>query len=275
MGRALSDHQPYCIELDLSITAINRPSSTQFSYSRVDWEELANYFRTHKFSPYCYSSVDILTCSWYKWINDGIARHVPKRTKHRRNLPPWTSQATSNLIKIANTRRKHVDYSTPTTVAQLCTAEVSAMNALNNDKQQYECDVISSRNFGDLYRYFKSVKGSSTLPDKKHWNRLEAATDIDKADLFNKYFASVYNPLLHDSSPLSDEQSDSTIHHITITNETIEHICAKMKISVFQARTIFRTAFSNICTMSYHRRCCFSSKHVCARVFSLVSGRNL
>ena len=38
MGRALSDHQPYCIEIDLSITAINRPSSNQFSYSRVDWE---------------------------------------------------------------------------------------------------------------------------------------------------------------------------------------------------------------------------------------------
>ena len=186
MGRALSDHQPYCIELDLSITAFNRPSSTQFSYSRVDWEDLANYFRTHKFSPYCYSSVDVLTCSWYKRINDGIAQHVPKRTKHRRNLPPWTSQATSNLIKIANTRRKHVDYSNATTVARLRTAEVSAMNALNHDKQQYECDVFSSRNFGDLYRYFKSVKRSSTLPDKMHWNQLEAATDIDKADLFNK-----------------------------------------------------------------------------------------
>ncbi|XP_063725557.1 uncharacterized protein LOC134853487 [Symsagittifera roscoffensis] len=106
------------------------------------------------------------------------------------------------------------------------------MNALNDDKQQYECDVFSSQNFGDLYRYFKSVKGSSTLPDKMHWNHLEAATDIDKADLFNKYFASVYNPLSHDSSLFSDEQSDSTIHHITITNEAIEHICAKMKISV-------------------------------------------
>ena len=106
------------------------------------------------------------------------------------------------------------------------------MNALNDDKQQYECDVFSSRNFGDLYRYFKSVKGSSTLPDKMHWNQLEAATDIDKADLFNKYFASVYNPLSHDSSPLPDKQSHSTIHHITITNEAIEHICAKMKISV-------------------------------------------
>ena len=53
------------------------------------------------------------------------------------------------------------------------------MNALNDDKQQYERDVFSSRNFGDLYRYFKSVKGSSTLPDKMHWNRLEAAMDID------------------------------------------------------------------------------------------------
>ena len=56
--------------------------------------------------PVCWSNPNTLVDEWEKWICGLVQKFVPRRTKHRGNLPPWVTPGKSHLIKKLETKRK-------------------------------------------------------------------------------------------------------------------------------------------------------------------------
>ena len=179
------------------------------------------------FKPYCYSNVDVNTNLWYEWIFKLIEIHVPVRTKNRQLLPPWTSH---HMNKIKTERRKLQKKG-------LCTSEklkklTEECNQLQiNDRVEYEQKLFASRHKGRIYKYLKSLKKDSLPPVIKSENlKREASTDLEKANLFNNYFATVVTDDGYEYFEPS-EQHNFGENDILITEDLIKTELKSLNIS--------------------------------------------
>ena len=63
---------------------------------------------------------------------------------------------------------------------------------INDDSVEYERKIFTSRHKGRIYKCLKSMKKDSLPPVIKSENlKREVSTDLEKANLFNNYFATV------------------------------------------------------------------------------------
>ena len=63
------------------------------------------------------------------------------------------------------------------------------------EKANYENKLINSHaysNSNKIFRYISNLKGHSNLPAEMCYGELKATNNIDKANLFNQYFYSVF-----------------------------------------------------------------------------------
>ena len=62
-------------------------------------------------------------------------------------------------------------------------------------KHNYESHLINNlatKNSSDIYKYISSISNSQQVPTTIYFNDLSASGDLERAELFNKYFHSVY-----------------------------------------------------------------------------------
>ena len=62
-------------------------------------------------------------------------------------------------------------------------------------KANYEHKLIATHSYSNnnkVFQYISNLKGYSNLPEEMCYGELKAANDADKANLFNKYFYSVF-----------------------------------------------------------------------------------
>ena len=114
-GKLLPDQIAVYSNLNLQVATYKRPVPPRrnldfsiFSLSKVDWNCLNSAIMLEPFQPFCFSNVEVLIETWYKWLYDIFERNVPRKTKHRRNLPPWASPSSSHLIKCCKTMRRNL-----------------------------------------------------------------------------------------------------------------------------------------------------------------------
>ena len=60
-----------------------------------------------------------------------------------------------------------------------------------NDKIEYEQNIAAERSTGKLFKYFRAFK-KSNIPSLVFYKNEKAENDSDKAQLFSKFFGSVY-----------------------------------------------------------------------------------
>ena len=202
---------------------VSQNSSTRyFSYCNCVFDSLNEAIIANPFKPYCYSNVDVSTNLWYERIPKLIEIHFHVRTKYRQLLPPWTSAETSHQMnKIKNERRKLQKKG-------LCTSEklkklTEDCDQLQiNDRVEYEQKRFASRHKGRIYKYLKSLKKDSLPPVIKSENlKREASTDLEEANLFNNYFATVVTDDGYEYFEPS-EQHDFEENDISITEDIIK-----------------------------------------------------
>ena len=186
--RCFSNHMPYLAVLHArEEVQVKKFCPPTVSFASGNFDELNEEISLYPFDPICYTNCDVLVSSWYDWVTRRIEEMFPKKTSHRKLLPPWVSSETSNLIKRLNTARKqkpkHV-------VTQL---ELTLKEALDNDQIDYEGKLFETRCFSRIYKYFKTVKAPSRILCRLYLTKKDAVTDVEKSNLFNRFFASVYN----------------------------------------------------------------------------------
>ena len=187
-----SIHFPITINVSINSKVPEKLSTRYFSYCNCDFSALNEEIIANPFEPYCYSNVDVNTNLWYEGIFQLIEKHVPIRTKNRQLLPPWTSAMTSHHMNIIKTERRKLRKKGLCTSEKLERLTEECDQLQTNGRVDYEQKVFASRLKGRSFKYFKSLKRDSLPPVIKSESlKKEATTDLEKANLFNNYFATV------------------------------------------------------------------------------------
>ena len=78
---------------------------------------------------------------------------------------------------------------------------------------------LATKNSSDIYKYISSISNSQQIPSTIYLNDLSALDDLERAELFNKYFHSVYvsSPF---TLPLLDDlpTPDTSLTNINISS---------------------------------------------------------
>ena len=187
-----SVHFPITINVSINGEIPEKLSTRYFSYCNCDFDALNEDIIANPFEPYCYSNVDVNTNLWYEWIFQLIEKHVPIRTKNRQLLPPWTSAGTSHHMSMIKTERRKLRKKGLCTSEKLKRLTEECDQLQTNDRVDYEQKVFASRLKGRIFKYFKNLKRDSLPPVMKSESlKKEATTDLERANLFNNYFATV------------------------------------------------------------------------------------
>ena len=95
------------VSLNKPITGVfpekNKPC---YGFCKADYASRRQSMISEPFRPVCWSNPNALVDEWENWISGLVQKFVPRRTKHRANLPPWVTPGTSHLIKKLATKRK-------------------------------------------------------------------------------------------------------------------------------------------------------------------------
>ena len=167
-------------------------STRYFSLCNCDFDAFNKDIIANPFEPYCYSNVDVNTNLWYEWTLKLIEKHVTSRTKKRQLLPPWTSAETSHHMNKIKTRGRKIQKKGFCTSEKLKTLTEERDQWQTNERVDCEQRPFASRHKVRSFKILKTLKKDSLARVIKSESfKREAGTDLEKANLFNNYFATV------------------------------------------------------------------------------------
>ena len=123
-----------------------------------------------------------------------LQKHIPQRTKHRKQLPPWIMPSTSNLTKKLKTQRELLNKK-PTNYRKLKVTKLENLvtELCENDRVAYQ-ELLATRDTNLLFKHVKSLSKSATIQKVMSYAGRCSSNDIEKANMLNQYFHSVFSP---------------------------------------------------------------------------------
>ena len=191
-----------------------------------EFDNLMRLISTNPFNSYCCSNLSCIVESWYFWLNVFLNETIPKRTEHRASLPSWISQSTSHLIKCLKTAGKRYKDMHPMVLKLKSMLE----KCCGNDKIKNEQNLAAERSTGKLLKYFRALN-KSNISSFVFYKNEKTENDSDKAQLFSKFFASVYVQFSEFHEPCQDCSENCFLSSLTFEKTEIESICKKLNVN--------------------------------------------
>ena len=141
-----SDHQPYSVKISLQAPPNHKHTPlpkrkldfSLFAFKKANWKEINEFIKDHPFNPYCFSNPDQIVEKWYEWLYEALKDLVPRKTKHRRELAPWVTPESSNLIKKLKTlQRKQETRPTNENEGKIEKVQTNLMTSLQKDQHSF------------------------------------------------------------------------------------------------------------------------------------------
>ena len=202
-----SDH--FCIKLDVNLpsrklTPSSSSSSSFYDYSKADLEGLCDFLLDWDFHD-CYLSSDVEDVWLFikSAIEVGVSQFVPSFSGNRRHssLPKWFHPNLRHDLNCLRTlRRKVASHPTPYLVDRLNKDEFELRLSIDEARCNYESGLVQEFAFSKpsrLFSHINSLKKHNNFPLSMFLHSDKADTDAQKAELFNRFFFSVYS----DASP--------------------------------------------------------------------------
>jgi len=118
---------------------------------------------------------------------------IPKVKRNVCQFPVWFTSHLRHLIKCLRTlQHKYSKHPIPNNFQKLLRAQCSFQDA---SKVEYECSLVhnlTTNHDSGVYCYIKQLAKSYALPSELNLDSEVTNTDYSKAELFNKYFFSVF-----------------------------------------------------------------------------------
>ena len=92
------------------------------------------------------------------------------------------------------------------------------------------CDIFESKNFANLQKYVKSTRTTKGLPLNLYWEDKTACNDRDIANLFNRYFQSLFKKS-NEKPCLLNQTKISVIESIYFTETEIKRTMVNLKLN--------------------------------------------
>ena len=101
-----SDHRPVSFDFYISIRKPKRLHDFYYSYGSANYDETRMYMNQNPFRPECFTNINRMNKEFETYCRGIIDMFVPRRTRHRQNLPVWYTSDTSNLLKRVETQTR-------------------------------------------------------------------------------------------------------------------------------------------------------------------------
>ena len=196
-----SDHLPITFKL---FCCSNHPSTkiarSFLNYSKADFTGMCDYLLGWDFTPiYCSDDVDYVWIYIKEAIYSAIDKFVPvvKVPNRHSHLPKWfDSSIRHNLKRFRTLNRVCRTRPSPNLEQRKLNLESQLTEDISAAQHRFESTLVNnyaSRKNHDLFKYISSLSKSSHIPQVVFLNSTQAESDLDKANLFNEFFFSVYS----------------------------------------------------------------------------------
>ena len=192
-----SDHFMIVFYTSTLLQNENKDPKLIYNYAAADWDGMNIYFTNYNFYS-CFQSQDVeFIWDFIKTaIYDASNLYIPKLHSKVSRQPVWFNSSVRHQLHCTHTlRRKHTKKPTAFSKSKLNAAEHELQQLMIQAKANYEYKLIATHSYSNnnkVFQYISNLKGYSNLPEEMCYGELKAANDIDKANLFNKYFYSVF-----------------------------------------------------------------------------------
>ena len=182
----ISDH--YAIILKSEVEHVSKNSGCCFSSSSFDPELLRKFLpltRTFACRIYEISADFIPEC--YRLLDFAIEKSVSKKRRKRREIPFYYSSTTMHRWNKLSTERKQHNFS------KVRDLENELANWIEIDKHFL---LAKTCNFStnEAFALLRKLNGRNCIPTKVFIRNESASDNLEKANLFNTFFSSVYHP---------------------------------------------------------------------------------
>uniref|UniRef100_A0A1X7SPP3 Endonuclease/exonuclease/phosphatase domain-containing protein n=1 Tax=Amphimedon queenslandica TaxID=400682 RepID=A0A1X7SPP3_AMPQE len=228
-----SDHFPITFDLLPPLKQSQKsPPAWSHAFKRTNFDGLNSFLLDYDFGP-LYDSTDIeFSWSFLRGvILTAISMFTPMVKVRTNKLPQWfTPSIRHQLNKVHSLRKRYKHHPSPQTFHRLIHAECLLQLNICDARAAFEKKLV--HNFvlhkdSGIFKYLRSLSGQSSLPSVMSLNSTVADTPSSVADLFNKYFHSVY---VTSSSSVSFPPAsfpDKSLCSIDISlQDTFEALCS-------------------------------------------------
>lgn len=186
---------------------VSSPSSEQiYCFKKAPFdlirEELSN---TNFDALFSNKNLDAMLDALYNRCYEIFDEYVPKASLRMTNYPVWYD---GKLINLKN-RRNRAHRKFHNNLLKTGVADDTSFVAAKNEFEVYQNELFDAfmkdlainykKQPKKFWNYINSKYKKSTLPGKIYYNDENASNDVEKADLFAKFFASVYKKHENDS----------------------------------------------------------------------------
>uniref|UniRef100_A0A1X7TJA3 Uncharacterized protein n=1 Tax=Amphimedon queenslandica TaxID=400682 RepID=A0A1X7TJA3_AMPQE len=203
-------------------------SKEVYNYSKVDTDGLSSYLysldHTATFLP---CDVDSAWSSFKHCVSSARELFVPLATIPSSSLPKWfDSELRHELNRVQSSRRQFLQKGSPSDfqLQKLLSLDFQLAAHILTAKENY-INTICSQFFTQprlLYSHLSDLRKSSSIPDKVFLGSAAAFLPLEKAELFNSYFNSIFTHSDFKLPPLKDLPSPSTqLNHISISTSDV------------------------------------------------------
>ena len=189
-----SDHHAILLQLECALYEKKPTLERCRSFGSGDYDAMNEAMRSAPFDSICHTNIDKMTEELYKYFDSIIERHVPRRTFHRQQLPPWITRSTSHLIKQLGTQKRLLSRK-PTSYRKTAVTNLEniVFSACETDRKNYQEELMGSRNTDGIFKHLKSLKKSISLPNEMTDAKSTVTAPVDKINLLNNFFQSVFS----------------------------------------------------------------------------------
>ena len=224
------DHCVISFKVDFNYETIRH--GDQLNYFKANFEAIKSSLDEIEWEEELFNkNVDEAWTLFLDKLNRLIAIFIPKRKNRNRKSKPWVNLNVKSSIKAKNKAWK--DYKKDRSIEKwniFKAVRNESNREVHRNKQQFEQKVANEikTNPKQFWSYLKSKsKKQQNFPNILDNQGHHISGDRDKADLFNKYFASVYT--VEDTQVLPTLESRSGENYLPSINITADSIELKLK----------------------------------------------
>ena len=197
----------------------------------MDYNVIKKSILSEPFSRVCHTNINRMCEELYDYLENLVNQHVPRRTRRRQSLPPWVTPSTSNLMNKLRTQTRIYKLK-PTSYRRNLILSLNKMveEAVEEDRVNYQENLMSTRNTHLIFKHFKSLKKLETLPKTMIKDEIAVTKAKEKVNFLNEYFHSVFSP--KSSFNLSDMKCENTImSNFSISKTYLNQIITELDIT--------------------------------------------
>ena len=185
LERDMSDHSPVILITDVVMTLENH--ETQFSFAQFNYSLFKEVFVMNRaLAESCHSQNPCFLFQWFQLLDNAMQLSLPRKRQKRLQLPFfYSSQTVHQINKLRSAERR----SAPTPVLQKLSSDLATLIEMDKTVLLRNLTTYTTH---DAFALLRKLNNNASYPSTMTYGSLSANNALAKADLFNRFFCSVY-----------------------------------------------------------------------------------